>query len=84
MYLARVVCRREVRNDSTQQTWGNGMALPNIHKHDKSHWERLHNSAETDDGRAVVGALMLVVLELEAIRDAILEQGSDSAPRIGE
>ncbi len=52
------------------------MTLPNVHMPNKEQWQRLHDSAATNDGKAIVGALMLVSSDLLVLHDILgaLEQ----------
>ncbi len=59
------------------------MTLPPIHKHDLQHWTKLHNAASTEDGKAIVGALMLVAIELEQLLEAV-QQLRDPPPQNDE
>ena len=47
------------------------MTLPSIFRNDKQHWQKLHDQASTGDGKAIVGALMILTTSVEQLYDAI-------------
>lgn len=54
------------------------MPLPSVHKHDEAHWQKLQNEAQGSDGKAIIGALFLLAVEFQELREAVLEQRGQS------
>lgn len=57
------------------------MPLPNTHMPDKQQWQLLHDQAETDDGRAIVGAIMLLAVDIRELHDAISQAAQQPEQR---
>lgn len=60
------------------------MPLPNTRMNNHEQWQKLHDEAETKDARAIVGAAMLLAVEIQGLYDAIVSLDPKKPTRFGE